>query len=465
VIDQARHAQAYGLDWMVVTDHGSATHAKIGVEKVNPDIVAAREQLGDDLLVFQGLEWNIPAAEHGTVFVHPGRNEVSVLKEFENSFDGAVTGTTANTPANEALAIAGVKFLAEQVRRRKVDGALFLANHPARRGVDSPHEIRAWRDADPSVAVGMEGAPGHQAAGIPTPHGPGGGRGFYEASPSANSWPGYPPESYRTWGGFDWMTATVGGLWDSLLAEGKPWWITANSDAHGVYLDTAVRGPNSDFTANGRYNDPVHGGTPNTGAGDFWPGYYSRTHVGATSFKYREVMDGLRAGRVWVDHGGLIKALDARVRVAGDRRPTGGTPLGGVLQVRRGTTVELTIAIDLANTPNWAQFVPVLQRVDVIVGAVTGPAGDRDAMTAPQTAMAKSFDVARGTGRVTFTHSFGPVDAPFYLRLRGTDGNRTGPGPRGAGIDPGGPLMDTMGNADPWTDLWFYANPIWVLPQ
>ncbi|HEX8632228.1 MAG TPA: histidinol-phosphatase, partial [Catenuloplanes sp.] len=120
---------------------------------------------------------------------------------------------------------------------------------------------------------------------------------------------------------------------------------------------------------------------------------------------------------------------------------------------------------DLANTPNWAQFVPVLQRVDVIVGAVTGPAGDRDAMTAPQTAMAKSFDVARGTGRVTFTHSFGPVDAPFYLRLRGTDGNRTGPGPRGAGIDPGGPLMDTMGNADPWTDLWFYANPIWVLPQ
>ena len=30
-------------------------------------------------------------------------------------------------------------------------------------------------------------------------------------------------------------------------------------------------------------------------------------------------------------HGRLIKTLDARVRVAGDRRPATGTPLGGVL--------------------------------------------------------------------------------------------------------------------------------------
>jgi hypothetical protein len=39
-------------------------------------------------------------------------------------------------------------------------------------------------------------------------------------------------------------------------------------------------------------------------------------------------MDGLRAGRIWVDHGRLIKSLDARVRVAGDRRASSGTPLG-----------------------------------------------------------------------------------------------------------------------------------------
>nr|MDT0658566.1 histidinol-phosphatase [Micromonospora sp. DSM 115978] len=463
VIDQARHARAYGLDWMVVTDHGGATHAKIGVERVNPDIVAAREQL-DDLLVFQGLEWNIPSAEHGTVFVHPGRHEVAVLKEFENTYDGSVTGTSAPSPANEALALAGIRFLGEAVRRRRIDGALFLANHPARRGVDSPHEIRAWRDADPTVAVGMEGAPGHQASGIPAPAGPGRGRGYYEGSPSAASFPGYPLESYRTWGGFDWMTATVGGLWDSLLAEGKAWWISANSDSHVNYLDTSQRGPGSDFNANGRYNDPVYGPLLSN-AGDFWPGQYSRTHVGSTSFAYRAVMDGLRAGRVWVDHGGLINGLDVRARVAGDRRRDSGTPLGGVLTVRRGTTVEVTIDIDLADTPNWSQFVPVLARVDVIAGAVTGPVADGDTFTAPDTRVVRSFEVDPGTGRVSFTHSFGRVSEPFYLRIRGTDGNRSAPGMLGATVDPAGPAMDVVGDADPWRDLWFYANPIWVVPR
>ncbi|MEV4757928.1 twin-arginine translocation signal domain-containing protein [Micromonospora sp. NPDC049559] len=463
VLDQARHAHADGLDWMVVTDHGSATHAKIGVEIVNPDIVDAREQL-KDLLVFQGLEWNIPAAEHGTVFVHPGRNEVAVLKEFENAYDGSVRNAGDSTPANEALAIAGIKFLGDAVRRRRVDAALFLANHPARRGVDSPHEIRAWRDADPTVAIGMEGAPGHQAGGIPKPNGPGGARGIYDNNPSAQSFPGYPLESYRTWGGFDWMTATVGGLWDSLLAEGRAWWITANSDSHVNYLDTAQRGPNGNFDANGRYDDPVHGPLL-LGANDFWPGQYSRTHVGATSFAYKAVMDGLRAGRVWVDHGGLIGGLDVRARVAGDRRPDSGTPLGGSLVVKRGTKVELTIDIDLAQTPNWSQFVPVLARVDVITGRVTGPVANGDTFTAPTARVAKSFEVKRGSRRVSFTYSFGAVNEPFYVRLRGTDGNRTAPGLMGAAVDPVGPAMDVPGDADPWTDLWFYANPIFVLPR
>ncbi|CAM5710608.1 hypothetical protein SFUMM280S_02427 [Streptomyces fumanus] len=268
VIDQVRQGARHGMDWLVITDHGSGTHAKIGVEKVNPDIQDAR-RAHRDTLVFQGLEWNIPAAEHGTVFVHPGKNEVSVLKQFESGYDGAVKAATGSSPANEALAIAGLAFLSEQVKRRKVKDALMLANHPARKGIDSPHELRAWRDATSAshrIAVGMEGAPGHQAGGLPKPLGPGGARGIYNNSPGADSFAAYPLESYRTWGGFDWMTATVGGLWDSLLAEGKPWWITANSDSHQIYGDTAARG-GGDFNANGRYDDPVYGGqidTPRT---------------------------------------------------------------------------------------------------------------------------------------------------------------------------------------------------------
>ncbi|MCO5997325.1 PHP domain-containing protein [Actinoallomurus rhizosphaericola] len=462
VIDHVRHANAFGLDWMVITDHGSVQHAKIGVEKVNPDIVAARSQI-KDTLVFQGLEWNIPAAEHGTVFVHPGKNEVAVLKEFENSFDGVVKNATAGTSANEALAIAGVNFLADAVRRRKIGDALFLANHPARKGIDSPHEIRGWRDAQPQIAVGMEGAPGHQAGGIPKPNGPGSARGLYDNSPSADSFAGYPLESYRTYGGFDWMTATVGGLWDSLLAEGKPWWITANSDSHTVYADTATRGPNSDFNTNGHYEDPVYGGGLNLGQTDFWPGFYSRTHVGATSFSYAAVMQALREGRVWVDHGGLISGLDVRVRVAGSGQR--GVPLGGVLHIRNGSRVELTVTVDLAGHPNWAQFTPTLARVDVIQGDVTGPASDRDAFVAPNTKVVKSYEVGKNSGSVTFTYALGAVDKPVYLRLRGTDGNRSAVGLRGAAVDPHGPAIDALGDADPWKDLWFYTNPMWVLPR
>lgn len=461
VVDQVRQGARHGMDWLVITDHGSVTHAKIGVEKVNPDIREARDAYGDTL-VFQGLEWNIPAAEHGTVFVHPGRHEVSVLKQFEAGYDGSVKGAGDSTPANEALAVAGLSFLADQVERRKVKDALMLANHPARKGIDSPHEIRAWRDATPrhhQIAVGFEGAPGHQAAGLPKPLGMGRARGIYDGSPGANSFPGYPLESYRTWGGFDWMTATVGGLWDSLIAEGRPWWITANSDSHQVYADTAARG-GGDFKTNGRYDDPVYAGQIDVTQGDYWPGQYSRTHVGSDGFSYAAVMDGIRAGRIWVDHGQLISGLDVRVS-GGGRWAT----LGGALHVRKGTRVTLSMDVALAGGPNWAGFTPKLARVDVIQGDVTGPVADQDTFTAPTARVVKSYEVDKDTGTVRLTYDLGRVDRPVYLRTRGTDGNRSAVGALGAKVDPAGPAIDVVGDADPWRDLWFYSNPVWILPS
>lgn len=53
----------------------------------------------------------------------------------------------------------------------------------------------------------------------------------------------------------------------------------------------------------------------------------------------------------------------------------------------------------------------------------------------------------------------------MYVRLRGTDGNRSAVGLRGASVDPAGPAVDVLGDADPWKDLWFYSNPVWVLPS
>ena len=174
VADQVQHASAYGLDWMVITDHGSVAHAKIGVDKVNPDIVAARERFGDETLVFQGLEWNIPSAEHGTVFVHPGRNEVAVLKEFENAFDGVVNGTTSSRAANEDAGArrAWTSWPPASPRAGSRTRCSSPTTRPARASTRRTRSA-AGASASPRIALGMEGAPGHQAAGIPTPIGAG----------------------------------------------------------------------------------------------------------------------------------------------------------------------------------------------------------------------------------------------------------------------------------------------------
>jgi hypothetical protein len=87
VVDQVQHADAYGLDWMVITDHGSGAARPHRVERSTPTSAPPRRDF-PDMLVFQGLEWNIPAAEHGTCLVHPGPQEVSFLKQFENDYDG-----------------------------------------------------------------------------------------------------------------------------------------------------------------------------------------------------------------------------------------------------------------------------------------------------------------------------------------------------------------------------------------
>jgi hypothetical protein len=169
-------------------------------------------------------------------------------------------------------------------------------------------------------------------------------------------------------------------------------------------------------------------------------------------------MDGIRAGRMWVCHGGLISALDARLR-SGRAEVT----LGGSLLVEQGDEVELIIGVVLANGPNWAQFVPRLARVDVVLGAVTGPPGTPDAQRAPLTRTVESFEVGRSAGAVQLSYRLGRVEGPLYVRLRGTDGNKCGPGPYGVQTDPVGPVMDVF--TDPWGDLWFYSNPMWVLPK
>jgi hypothetical protein len=467
VATQVANARKYGLDWVVITDHGGVAHQKFSIDQVTPDIEAARRKYRDTL-VYQGLEWNIPGAEHATVFLPPGRHTVDILRAFEAAYDGGVLSTPVangglgliqrSTSADgEPYALAALRYLDAQVFAGRTEIALMLANHPARRGVDSPHELRGWRDTAPEVAIGMEGAPGHQAAAITAANGgSGAGRGYYDGSPGADSFPGFAPTAtenpYRSYGGFDWMTAKVGGVWDSMLAEGLPWTITATSDSHQVFGDTFVQGPQN-YEQTGSKGAPVDSGVVQR-YGDYWPGQYSSTLVGATSRSYVDMMRGLQSGKVVAVHGRLVDGLDLRVRARSDGDVRGVTT-GGRTFVRRGTDVVVTIDITLASRPNFGGSVPKLAKVDLIAGPLTGAVADRDAMTAPGTSVVETFAVPGGArGRIRFTHTFPRVDRAFYLRLRGSDGNRLD--------SAGNPLMDVLGDDDPWSDLWFYANPVFV---
>lgn len=467
VATQVANARKYGLDWLVITDHGGVAHQKFSIDQVTPDIEAARKKYRGTL-VYQGLEWNIPGAEHATVFLPPGRHAADILRAFEAAYDGGVLSTPvangglgliqrATSADGEPYALAALRYLDAQVLAGRTEIALMLANHPARRGVDSPHELRGWRDAAPDVAIGMEGAPGHQAASITAANGGrGGGRGFYEASPGVDSFPGYAPTAtenpYRSYGGFDWMTAKLGGVWDSMLAEGRPWTITATSDSHQVFGDTFVPGTQN-YDQTGSRGAPTDTGTRQV-YGDFWPGQYSSTLVGASSRSYVDIMRGLQDGKVVAVHGRLIDGLDLRVR-AKSNGDTRGVSIGGRTFVQRGSDVEVTIEVTLASKANFGGGVPKLAKVDLIAGPVTGPVADRDTITAPGTTVVETFAVpGKARGKVRFTHTFRAVDRAFYLRLRGSDGNRLD--------SAGNPLMDVLGDDDPWSDLWFYANPVFV---
>ena len=287
---------------------------------------------------------------------------------------------------------------------------IVIANHPSRSatglgeyGLYDPAEFRDWNDTAPEIAVGMAGAPGHQAIAVAPDSsikfGPRGGYG-----------------RYPTMGGFDQMTGRLGGLWDSLLGEGRRWWITANSDSHVHWRERGA---------------------------DFWPGEYSKTYVWASK-EYDDIIDGIRNGRVFVTLGDLISELYV---TAGES-----THIGGTLSIEKGDDVTVTIRVLDPDTLNpWDQN-PSVRRVDLIMGRVTGPVKekDRDKDTNKSTKVIARFSEADWTkdgDYIVITHTIKNVRNDSYIRVRGTNGEEMEPE-----LDPTG--------EDPWSDLWFYSNPI-----
>ncbi len=404
----ARKARQYGLSWMVAADHGGPGLSRLHYEQSYAELLRSRRSV-PGLIQFYGLELNSPGGDHASLILPVTSDERQRLLSLETAFDAKEVyprdlARDTNTCMLEAL--------------RTMDGLspkpLIFANHPSRGsrfigdpdGGHTPADMRSWNDAAPDVAVGMEGAPGHQAASFKPDIAPEAirGRGLYRKLP--------------TYGGFDVMTATLGGVWDVMLGEGRHWWITANSDSHRNFAD---------------------------GGEDFWPGQYTKTYVYARRDP-ADILDGLRQGRIFVTTGDLISALDVTASSGGSR-----ANMGEKLSVQPDADVTVTITVREPSAPNAAGMQPQVARVDLIVGKILGH-GDPSAITNPTTEVVHRFtakDWTRKGGMLTMRLVLKHVAANSYLRVRGTDGFE---------LEPQADARDE----NPWTDLWFYSNPVFL---
>ncbi len=375
--------------------------------------------------------------------------------------------------------VEGVKWMAAN----HPDGSYYVPAHLERAGPFNPNgnngfnveHLRNLNNAGPDVAFGMETQPGHGASDF---------RGEYRQN--RNNIGGVPTDSVggTTYGGTGIYGAQVGGVWDALLGEGRAWWFFASSDWHN-------RGS---FAPDDRRTTQ-----------DFYPGEYQRDYVmiaeagkGKGKPKRKdlltpqEIVDGLRSGNSWTDSGQLVDRLAfvactcpaagpkdraeieaAALKAAMDNTDvkltyTQCATMGEKLRVQRGEKVIVAIAVRDPEGTNYAPYTfanpslaqiginrplnsPVLDRVDVIRGAVTGyktpgtaeyagqwpdnwienPDMDTVPAAAKNTsaAVVRSFDSnswkeAKGKahkGFKTMSYVIDGVQESQYVRLRGTN--------------------------------------------
>ena len=410
ITTNAAMARKHGLTWMVATDHGGPNHAIMNRNLAYPELQRSRLKT-PGVLQFWGMELDTPAAEHSSVIVPHSVGERDALFGIERGYNRREPWPEDPARDQEAFMIEALRHMSSLP-----NPPIVIANHPSRTatgvgeyGLLSPHELRAWNDTASTVAVGMEGAPGHQAEGLKPDGSPNldRARGAYGRAP--------------TMGGFDQMTARVGGFWDSMLGEGRHWWITSTSDSHRHYTE---------------------------GGSDFWPGEYSKTYVKA-AHTYDDIMDGLRNGRVFVTLGDLVSEVEVTASSANTKQVA---EIGGTLQVEAGSDVTIIVRVRDPAGKNFGGRTPSVSRVDLIEGELTGPAVSADNDKNPTSRVIQRFDAtqwAREGERLSMVYVLKNVRRSGYVRVRGTSGTDLEPQPDVAG-------------EDPWSDLWFYANPIFL---
>ncbi len=434
--------------------------------------------------ILTGMEWNVPGHEHASSGCL--ENSGKCIAQFEYLYDrddadtagpagvsGLNWGSNKTLNANYTTAKGYADFKAvlglNSYHNKAIDGLAWLnANHPNTSWVNPAHieragcgayntatskwdnggadgatrsigySIAAMRDMNntaPTVFFGFEGMPGHQKAT---------NRGEVSATSCGGG----------TFGGAGTYIATVGGVWDNLLADGRKIYNFVSSDFHMT-------------------------------TDDFYPGEYAKTYTkvkDATtpgSFTQQDILNAMRSGNSYAVHGDLITDLDYKVIF---KTPYGSksATMGETLSVKKGNKVTVQIRFKDGATNNNGDLAKV-HHVQLIQGKVNPTKASKfladgvtpnpafNATDSTVASIAATFDAANWsydatTGYTTATFTV-PVQNDAFFRIRGTNlGYNVSDAAYGTDAA-GNPLKNVPGSntaAKAWQDLWFYSNPIFV---
>ena len=420
-----------------------------------------------------------------------------------------ITSGAGSGTAGHIKTVEGVKWMGLNYPKT----SYYIPAHLERAGAFNPNgnngfnveHLRDFNNAAPTVAFGFESMPGHQA----DPQ-----RGSYGAGAVGGG----------TFGGVGVYAAAIGGVWDALLGEGRNWFFFGSSDYHNRgSFGPDQRETTADFFPGEYTKDHVMARTGSNKLGT--QAIVDGLRSGNSFVANGGLIDQL-SFVVCVANPGIVRKASAgaveAAAVAAAAKNTdvainGCATMGEKLVVRPGAELIVSIVVRDPQGKNNAPYgfanpslrqigmtqpinEPVLDHIDVIGGNVTGyvdPANTAAyagligtaAAGNPSAALRKTFNTATwvaladGTRRMTYRVAAGKVS--HYLRLRGTNLPPATPFESDAS---GNPLLDfssagkiacadaacpahmTIANdvkmssfdVAAWSDLWFYANPIFV---
>lgn len=230
------------------------------------------ENLTEKQFLLTGMEYTLPVIKEHTTMVLLDDGDVDEINEFHYLYGEGERWEGDERKQTWDDLLEAMTFLQQNYSER----AFLSFNHPSRKHEVMIEYMRELHNTAPDIIIGMEGAPGHQR----NPE----ARGSYEMEHPiflkeyAEDYQG-PAYHGRTYGGFDYMTARMGGVWDALLSEGRRISIFAHSDFHSM-------------------------------AKDFWPGEYSKSHIYLEQETQKGLLDAIKGGQSFVTHGDLISELE-----------------------------------------------------------------------------------------------------------------------------------------------------------